>query len=88
MKASQGKMETLMGVSIRATESCLERKKRTPEEMVILVAHPEDSSGATREETIGELKDRSLAAGHRQQPKKRTQADDGSRKKLVAPADV
>jgi hypothetical protein len=77
-----------MGVSIRTTKACLERKKPTPEEMVISVAPPQDSNGATRRETIGALKDRSgnrrLAVGH-QQPKKRTQADRGSRKKLTAP---
>jgi hypothetical protein len=31
--------------------------------------------------------DRHLAIRHRRQPKKRTQGDGGSRKKLVAPAD-
>jgi hypothetical protein len=38
-------METLMGVSIRATEACLQRKKLTPEEMVIIAAHPENTEG-------------------------------------------
>jgi hypothetical protein len=88
IKASQEKMDTLMGVSIRATEACLERKKPTSEEMVVVVAHLEDSNGVTREETIGALKDRygerRLAVRH-YQPKKRTQTHGGSGKKLTAP---
>ena len=58
MKASQERMEALMGVSIGAMEAYLERKKPTPEETANATAHPKGSNGATREKTIGATEDR------------------------------
>jgi hypothetical protein len=88
MKASQERMEALMGVSISATEACLERKKPTPEETANVTAHPGGSNGVTREKTIGATegrsRDRRQAIRRRGRPKKRTQGDSGSRQKLAA----
>jgi hypothetical protein len=39
------------------TEACLERKKPTPEEMVNIVARPEDSNGETCKKTMRATED-------------------------------
>lgn len=70
------------------TEACLERKEPTPAEVGNVVAHHDESNEKTEVEIIGALEDRygerRLAVGRHRQPKKRTQGDGGSRKKLVA----
>jgi hypothetical protein len=67
-----------------ATEACLESKELAPEEMAKTAAHPEVPNEEAAVETIGALKDRHLTVERRRQPKKWTQIDGGSRKKLAA----
>jgi hypothetical protein len=69
-------------------EAYLERKEPIPEEMASVGTHPEGFNEETAVETVGTLKDRygdrHLAVGRRRQPKKWTQGDGLSRKKLAA----
>lgn len=39
----------------KKTTACLERKDPTPVDMANVAAHHEDTNGATREETVGQL---------------------------------
>jgi hypothetical protein len=71
-----------------ATEACLESKKPTSVEMESEAEHEEVLKEEAAVEAYGALKerygDRHLAVGRRQQLKKRSQGDGGSRKKLAA----
>jgi hypothetical protein len=95
--AIQEKRDTLvsrMDARLKGKKDCpgamevLSKRKKATTEMTNVAAHPEDSNGTTREETIGATEDRSrdrrLAVRRRGRPEKRTQGDCGSRQKLAA----
>jgi hypothetical protein len=72
-------------------ETCLKRKEPIPEEMANVSVHPEDPNRVMHEETIRETEERSmdwcLTIRCRRWPKKWTQVNGGSQKKMSVPAD-
>jgi hypothetical protein len=96
-KAEITPMLAKMGAMIRSgqeemikaiTEACLEKKESTPEETEAVGEPSEVPEGATGEETIGAIEDRSrdlrLAAGCHGKLKTHTKHDGGSRQECAA----
>jgi hypothetical protein len=81
-EANQWEMTAKMAAWIERTEACVAKLVANRVKPDAVEVHPEvPDEEAEVENRYG---DRHLAVGRRQQPKKRTQGDGGSRKKLAA----
>jgi hypothetical protein len=88
MKAGKEKIQAVWEACLEITDFCLVSKEPTSEETKSKAEHEEVSKEEDAVGTFGPLKGRyrgrHLAVRCRGQPKKRTQGNGGSRKKLIA----
>jgi hypothetical protein len=85
IEANHERMEALMDVSLESVKACLEKTEANQTKVEIKM---EACLKEMKRETFGAPKkryrDRHLAIGRHRQPKKQTQGDGGSQKKLAA----